>query len=412
MTEFMSIKDVAEYLEVDYKTVYRLVRRGEIPSSQVGRVYRIRKADVETYLADQRLAQAKVSSVPSLRTVQMPPLRCASCLRLLHDENEIGGVCETEGCNAPICTICWSRDQRHTCPDHAPSQSDRLAAARSQLDEGKVSVLVTALQACQREQAYISRFDAKVQKITRLRHPISGQIITPTHSWAELRETSDQADELMELLRTGFLAADIEQTLPLNRSSGYRIPVKDGNRKALILAVRLIAHLPALIEQGFDTQPATAQEATRLLDEAIRKAESEASAILVGLASPTGWSQEARNYVVSGEPGRTFYHPAVLPYLVDLDRMSIAINPGDDRLAPMAPLFAPLLLEEGIAQAIEYIKRMLRTTGRVFISEISRDTGLDIVTIGQAFARLVQSGEYAAEDDPAFGKAIARTRQP
>ena len=37
MKNFYSIKEAADYLEVDYKVVYRLVREGKIPSGQPAR---------------------------------------------------------------------------------------------------------------------------------------------------------------------------------------------------------------------------------------------------------------------------------------------------------------------------------------------------------------------------------------
>ena len=76
MGEFWSIKDAADYLGVDYKTVYRLVRLGEIPSGRVGRIYRLRKEDVDAYL--------ELQGAPSVRANEQPALaKCAACLRLL-----------------------------------------------------------------------------------------------------------------------------------------------------------------------------------------------------------------------------------------------------------------------------------------------------------------------------------------
>ena len=401
MTQYMSIKDVAEYLEVDYKTVYRLVRKGEIASSQVGRVYRIRKADVEAYLSQSS------SGIRQYEPVGRPaPLKCASCMRLLRDTSEIGGRCEAHGCTEPICTTCWAHDGRRTCAPHRPSEAERLEAARAALDAGEIPVLVTALQAGQRERAYLARFDAKMQRLTRLLHPATGEMIVPDRPWAELRETEDAADRLMGLLRTGFLATETEQTLPLNRLSRYRMPGRKRGELALVLEARCFAHLSPLVAQGFDTAPATAEEATRLLDAIIAEAEAGDATTLVGLASPTGWSAEARALVDSEETGRAFYHPLVLPYLVDLAQMGVIFNPDDARLPPRALLFAPMLLEEGIARVTEAVVRALVTDSRVTVAEIARETGIDGATIGQALARLIEAGTHRVEVDPALGQVV------
>jgi excisionase family DNA binding protein len=48
--EFFSVKELAEKLGVVKDTIYRLIKKGELPSHQVGRAVRIRWADVEEYL--------------------------------------------------------------------------------------------------------------------------------------------------------------------------------------------------------------------------------------------------------------------------------------------------------------------------------------------------------------------------
>jgi excisionase family DNA binding protein len=399
----MSIKDVADYLEVDYKTVYRLVRNKEIPASQVGRVYRIRPADVDAYLARQRLGAEAAPATAAVR-------KCGMCMRLLHDEGEIGGYCRTEGCNEPICTTCWTRDGHTTCEVHRPSQSDQLAEAQAALDRGDIPLLVTAVQARRREQAYITRFDAKVEGITRLLHPIRESVVDAPDDWAAVHETEDEAVKLMRLMRTGFIGADVERRMPLNRSSRYRMPGQGRKETGLIFEARIFAHLPALVEKGYDTAPATVEEATQLLDEAVERASQAQTGWLLGLASPTGWSEEAESYVASGEAGRTFYDRRVMPYLVDLERIGIIYNESDERLPPMAPLFAPLLLAEGVAQVRAYVARALATSARVGVSEIMRDTGLDAATVGQALTQMVEAGTHVLDEDPALGQVVRATR--
>ena len=54
MTErLLTAAEVAEDLRVSTMTVYRLIRRGELPAVRVGRNYRVRLADLESYLAEQ-----------------------------------------------------------------------------------------------------------------------------------------------------------------------------------------------------------------------------------------------------------------------------------------------------------------------------------------------------------------------
>ncbi len=48
--EVMTPDQVAEFLQLNKNTVYRLIERGELKATKVGRVYRIRKEDVDSYM--------------------------------------------------------------------------------------------------------------------------------------------------------------------------------------------------------------------------------------------------------------------------------------------------------------------------------------------------------------------------
>lgn len=49
--EIMTPEQVATYLQLNPETVYRLIRRGDLAASRIGRFYRIPRADVDAYLA-------------------------------------------------------------------------------------------------------------------------------------------------------------------------------------------------------------------------------------------------------------------------------------------------------------------------------------------------------------------------
>jgi len=54
LKEFMTPNELAELLQVNVMTVYRMVRRGAIACHQIGRAKRFRRADVEDFLAQCR----------------------------------------------------------------------------------------------------------------------------------------------------------------------------------------------------------------------------------------------------------------------------------------------------------------------------------------------------------------------
>ena len=51
---FLTTEEVLEYLQVNLRTVYRLIKAGKIPAVRVGRQWRIRKRDIDAWLDSQR----------------------------------------------------------------------------------------------------------------------------------------------------------------------------------------------------------------------------------------------------------------------------------------------------------------------------------------------------------------------
>lgn len=51
---FLTTDEVLEYLQVNLRTVYRLIKAGKIPAVRVGRQWRFRKSDLDAWLESQR----------------------------------------------------------------------------------------------------------------------------------------------------------------------------------------------------------------------------------------------------------------------------------------------------------------------------------------------------------------------
>ena len=64
---FLTTEEVLEYLQVNLRTVYRLIKAGKIPAVRVGRQWRFRKRDIDAWLDTQR-PRADRPPVPSMPT--------------------------------------------------------------------------------------------------------------------------------------------------------------------------------------------------------------------------------------------------------------------------------------------------------------------------------------------------------
>jgi len=67
---FLTTEEVLAYLQVNLRTVYRLIKAGKIPAVRVGRQWRFRKRDIDAWLDSQRprggaRAAAAASATPA-----------------------------------------------------------------------------------------------------------------------------------------------------------------------------------------------------------------------------------------------------------------------------------------------------------------------------------------------------------
>jgi excisionase family DNA binding protein len=82
---FLTTEEVLDYLQVNLRTVYRLIKAGKIPAVRVGRQWRFRKRDIDAWLESQR--PRAVRSGSSVRTA-VPPTGRARVL-VVDDEATI-----------------------------------------------------------------------------------------------------------------------------------------------------------------------------------------------------------------------------------------------------------------------------------------------------------------------------------
>ena len=61
---FLTTEEVLEYLQVNLRTVYRLIKAGKIPAVRVGRQWRFRKRDIDAWLDSQRSRTPETLVIP------------------------------------------------------------------------------------------------------------------------------------------------------------------------------------------------------------------------------------------------------------------------------------------------------------------------------------------------------------
>ena len=114
MEKLLSIEEIAEIMGLEYKSVYRLVRSGELPAARIGRVYRVSQADLSAYLERQKqVVQQEASSRAHIAQLE---IRCGGCGGRIVSELGIAGRCEV--CQAALCAECFGINHIKVCKVH------------------------------------------------------------------------------------------------------------------------------------------------------------------------------------------------------------------------------------------------------------------------------------------------------
>ncbi len=85
---FLTTEEVLEYLQVNLRTVYRLIKAGKIPAVRVGRQWRFRKRDIDAWLESQRARIGRPSS-PAAPTRASGPASARPRVLVVDDEANI-----------------------------------------------------------------------------------------------------------------------------------------------------------------------------------------------------------------------------------------------------------------------------------------------------------------------------------
>jgi excisionase family DNA binding protein len=91
---FLTTEEVLEYLQVNLRTVYRLIKAGKIPAVRVGRQWRFRKRDIDGWLDSQRSrgGTARPAAGPAQQPASTPRVRTAedrARILVVDDESSI-----------------------------------------------------------------------------------------------------------------------------------------------------------------------------------------------------------------------------------------------------------------------------------------------------------------------------------
>jgi excisionase family DNA binding protein len=86
---FLTTEEVLAYLQVNLRTVYRLIKAGKIPAVRVGRQWRFRKRDIDAWLDSQRPRSVDAPAAVAVAVAPRPVAAARPRILVVDDEASI-----------------------------------------------------------------------------------------------------------------------------------------------------------------------------------------------------------------------------------------------------------------------------------------------------------------------------------
>ena len=291
------------------------------------------------------------------------------------------------------------KSARERLDQRQQSLTQRAKEVESTGEEGGIdgSDVVTASTARLFEMDYLGRFETNMFEVPSITLPDEVFEI-PDEYWEGRSERRSEATRMTNLLQE--YDSGPSETHPTNPTARYTITESKylglSERAKMIVEATVVSHLEPHAINGFDSEPANLEDLLSFVNSAVDEASDEEIPYLLGIASPTGWTEQVQDLVVDDDIARTRFSRHVSVCLVDLKSGSLMYDSSDPVITENIGLFERAVQAENVEECVsmirsEYAADLGRET--VMLEEIVEETEYESHVIKQAFDRLESNGD-------------------
>jgi len=171
--------------------------------------------------------------------------------------------------------------------------------------------------------------------------------------------------------------------------------------KDIVVEIVYLAHDEVFKEKGFDTKPVTLAEVLSILRKRVEEAEAKNYYHILVIASPTGFTEKAKEYVASDEFHRNFVARNLTLYLVDPVSGEVLRNPADLAAEFNSYIVMPETPEDLVKKVIDYVLNeetilnaiaLSPSEPMVLVDKLSDELGVPLQVVRVALERLKAEG--------------------
>jgi hypothetical protein len=327
-------------------------------------------------------------------------------------EDELSNLREQQAAiESEVSRLRATREQRSESQKRVEERVEELEASLGGDEPAAESEeAVTAAVARLYELDYVSRFDRSVRDARTITLPDGSRYEPSPDLWDETGvRTSDRRQVEEALAGTGETA----DSYPVALRSRYA--VTDSrlfgafNSTELVVEVVSKPHLTAYATNGFDARPAGVPDLLDVVNQAISAVESQDVTHLIGVASPTGWSDRVRSLIEADDFARSRFDVDLSLCLVDARTGELTYDESDPLVRENVELFEyevdPERFREG-DQVVrnQYVDDPSKT--QATITEVVEDHDIEPRVVRAVFERLAEEGVAEIDTLPDVGLYI------
>lgn len=208
------------------------------------------------------------------------------------------------------------------------------------------------------EQDFIGRFDTSVREAETITLPDGSALEVPEGYWTDKRRS--QSGNQRPIVEDTLGDAEDIGNYPLGAYSIYRVvQTRFGGLTSsteLVIEAVVKANLKAFVNNGFDAQPAGVDDLLDIVNETLAWSEMEDTPHLIGIASPTGWTDEVENLVQNEEFARTRFSRDVSICLLDIQDDNLIYDTNDSLMRENIALFEREVNDERVMKCIDTVQ--------------------------------------------------------
>ncbi len=191
-----------------------------------------------------------------------------------------------------------------------------------------------------------------------------------------------------------LLRRELEAKYPLGKSITIQIDSKPGlfgkRTKEVILTGRVVFRLERFIEQDRDDEPLALVELHRVLSEETGVATRNRLGSVLGLFSPVGWTEDARQFVKNDPPGSGWASGGVRPILIGPQITALVWDTSDGTLRQYVPHFCGLTLDERTRVCRDEIQKAVVVQDFANLQRIAEAKGFEVDFVREVGRNLCQ----------------------